>query len=177
MSYISSDVACPLPPNIPVNNDYQEITDAQVWWQKQRKYGQSWFKLKRQNILNPVEIISNDTNSFHRAKSLQPAFHIHLEPSARLCLMHPFHNQIFLTTTTQLSGNWSMVVSAVIYVHTFRYECGPARRLVSDTGEHIKLWNITCQWNKTWSPAPELPVCDWVLYWTCLRISQFQFRF
>ena len=28
------------------------------------------------------------------------------------------------------------------------------------------MWNITCQWNKTWSPAPELPACDWVCEFT-----------
>ena len=54
----------------------------------------------------------------------------------------------------------------------FRYECGAARRLVSEgTGEHIRWWNISCQWNKTWSSPPELPVCDWVLFhWNIFNI-------
>ena len=51
--------------------------------------------------------------------------------------------------------------------HCLRYECGAARQLKSDTASgHIQSWNITCQWNKTWSPAPELPACDWVCEFT-----------
>ena len=54
-----------------------------------------------------------------------------------------------------------------VFPYIFRYRCGSAREFLNNDGEsHNPSLSMTCQWDKTWTPGPTLPPCDWV---ACLK--------
>ena len=50
----------------------------------------------------------------------------------------------------------------ILILTLFRYFCGSARKFLSVNGVHLDFMSLTCNWNKSWSPAPEIHQCDWV---------------
>merc|ERR1719445_600072 len=52
------------------------------------------------------------------------------------------------------------------YMANLTYDCGSAREFVEGDGVTVKLINMTCQWNKEWTPTHQLPECDWI---ACLK--------
>ena len=52
------------------------------------------------------------------------------------------------------------------FMANLTYSCGTARRFLLGNGDHQELQSMTCQWDKTWSPASSLDPCDWV---ACLK--------
>lgn len=46
------------------------------------------------------------------------------------------------------------------------YTCGSARKFVKDDGSFVDNIQMTCRWDKTWSPNNQILPCDWV---ACLQ--------
>ena len=51
------------------------------------------------------------------------------------------------------------------YLANLTYNCGRARNFMTESGGQVEM-NMTCQWDKTWSPSNKLEKCDWV---SCLK--------
>ena len=47
------------------------------------------------------------------------------------------------------------------YNANLSYNCGKARHFSLPNGSFVDQFNMTCQWNKTWSPSNSLPPCQW----------------
>ena len=53
--------------------------------------------------------------------------------------------------------------SISFYGNTLTYECGLARRFLDSESDLLyDKRSMTCNWNKTWTPSPELDSCEWV---------------
>ena len=68
---------------------------------------------------------------------------------------------------TELTANSSLPATGLPrnYMANLTYTCGWAR-LFQTEGGPVEEMSMTCQWDKTWSPGPDLDQCDWV---ACLK--------
>ena len=73
-----------------------------------------------------------------------------------------------LTRTRDMIRNSKTSNSSTLprnYMANLTYTCGSARMFLTSDGE-VDDQNMTCQWDKTWSPTHVLEDCDWV---ACLK--------
>ena len=47
------------------------------------------------------------------------------------------------------------------YMTNLTYNCGSARNFITEAGPVVET-DMTCQWNRTWTPSELLDPCDWV---------------
>ena len=81
-------------------------------------------------------------------------------------LVYPVHPSITRINNLVLKSEYNSSFIARNYMANLTYQCGSARKFLDSEGVHLDSQDLTCQWDKTWTPAPTLHPCDWV---ACLK--------
>ena len=70
------------------------------------------------------------------------------------------------TTDLVLDSTYNHSLIPRNFMANLTYRCGSAREFLDSDGNHQPSQNMTCQWDKTWTPTSSLDPCDWV---SCLK--------
>ena len=73
------------------------------------------------------------------------------------------------TTNLVWNSTYDAIAIPKNYMANLTYDCGTARKFLNSDGVHSQTQSMTCQWDKTWTPTPQLDECDWV---ACLKPPQ-----
>ena len=65
-----------------------------------------------------------------------------------------------LAAKSNFSDNAFQLTNLTKFGTVLEYRCPPAREFyLADTGSTVLSQNISCEWNKTWSPGVDFPPC------------------